>query len=75
MLNKKHLSVIVVSFDVRSVLRACAYNPLTLFSPGAFCLLRLGGRGASEVPLYSFENAHPTATKIAHNNVLNISNF
>ena len=65
----------VTSFDVRSVLRACAYNPLTLFSPGSFGFLRLGGRGASEVPLDNFENAHPTATKTAHNIVLMISNF
>ena len=75
MSNKKRLSVFVICFDVRSLLRACAYNPLTLFSLGSFWFLRLGGRGASKVPLYNFENAHPTATQIAHNNVLIISNF
>ena len=75
MSNKNHLSVFVISFDERSLLRACAYNPLTLFSPGFFCFLRLGGKGASEVPLNNFENAHSTGTTIKHNNVLIISNF
>ena len=55
---------------------------LTLNRPGLFCFLGLrvgvgggGGLGARSPPLYDLKTAHPTATKITHNNVLIIFNF
>ena len=55
---------------------------ITLFRPGfLFCFLRprLVGEGegwrGSELPLYNFKTAHPTATKTMYNEVLIISSF
>ena len=34
-----------------------------------------GGRGRTKSALYNFKTAHPTVSKIKHNNVLITSNF